>query len=147
MVQTRSTRNRSRGPREKSLKESDSSWFQTFETVALLFLGSLLIMKTLGRRSKKRTARGPPDFARRGPLGRRWRRVLRTMIIQNQLNTDSMQVVTHGMSLAREPPVIFESLEVICGGLVVDFLVSQNHEKHDFSCVKINFKLIWNDLG
>ena len=69
------------------------------------------------------------------------------MIIQNQLNNDSMRVVAHGMSLAREPPVIFGSVEVICGGLVVNFSVSQNHEKHCFSCVKIHFELIWNDLG
>ena len=69
------------------------------------------------------------------------------MIIQNQLNNDSMHVVAHGMSLAREPPVIFRSLAVICGGLVVDFSVSLNHEKHDFSCVKIDFELVWNDLG
>ena len=78
-VQTRSQLNRSRGHMEKSWSPSDSSWFETKCNVKLLFLEPIWIMKTLGWRRKKSLAGGPPDFARRGPLGRRGRRVLRTI--------------------------------------------------------------------
>ena len=104
MVQKWSRPNRSRGPTEKSSKESDSSWFETLGMIEFLFPEPLWIMKTLGWRSKKRTARGPPDFARRGPLGRRGRRVLRTMIIQNHANHISMHMVTHGGVLGARAP-------------------------------------------
>ena len=96
---------------------------------------------------KKRTAGGPPDFARRAPLGRRGRRVLRTMIIKNHANTVSMHVVTHGGVLGARAPRDFRVRGGDLRGVGGEFFDFQNHEKGDVSCVKIGLKLIWNDLG
>ena len=48
VVQKWSRTNIPRGPTEKSLKESDSSWFETLGLIELLFLEPIWIMKTLG---------------------------------------------------------------------------------------------------
>ena len=63
---------------EKSRSPSDSSWFETFDRVKFLFVEPFLMGKSLGQRRKKSLTGGPPDFARRAPLRRSWRKVLRT---------------------------------------------------------------------
>ena len=68
VVQKLSRFNRNHGPTEKSLKESDSSWFETLGIVKLLFLGPLWIIKILVQRSKNVSQEDPPKNARRAPL-------------------------------------------------------------------------------
>ena len=87
--QSWSHHNRSRADGRKWWSPSDFSWFETLAKVKLLFLEVLLMMKTLGWRRKKPTARGPPKIARRAPLGGSWRRVLRTIYHPNTSETSS----------------------------------------------------------
>ena len=68
------------------------------------------------------------------------------MIIQSQLNHDSMRVVTHGGVLGARAPRDFRVRGNDLRGLEVNVSVSQNHEKDDFPFVKIYFKLICDDL-
>ena len=79
VVQKCSRAKGSRGRTEKWQRTSKSPWFETRAKVKLFFLDLLLTIKILVQRSKKRVARGPPNFARRDPLEPSWRRLLRTM--------------------------------------------------------------------
>ena len=132
VVQKWSCSKGSRGLAEKSSTESDSLWFETFDIISLLFLGPLLTIKTLGQRSKKRAARGPPDFARRGPLGRRWFAPCSFKTIQT-MHDDSWDVP------GARAPGDFRHRGGDLRVFVVNFCVLGFLENCDFSCDKNHF--------